>query len=216
MGVFTEIMSILADIREIFWPLLEPENKPTLKRTKRIDSLSGVSLTKETDLDIAYDLALKYYETEEARKSSVEAKSTVFIACIGFGITIILNLGKDIVFASEKSNAMSLVFVFLITLITVYLCRTVWFAIQALQRRSYHKLAPADFSLERSSGYKKHLIATLINYTDKNSVQNNAKVEHMTMAQEYFKRAIVSMGLYAILLLFIAVLKALNAGGLCK
>lgn len=205
----------VANIREFFWPLLEAEKPSSMKRSKRHDPLPVVTLAKETDLDVAYDLALKYYEAEEDRKSSVESKSTVFIACIGFGITIILNLGKE-VFASGNFNGASLVFVFLITLITVYLCRTVWFAIQALERRTYHKLAPVDFALERSSGYKKHLIATLISYTDKNTLQNNAKVEHMTMAQEYFKRAIVSMGLYAILLLGIAILKAWNSGILCK
>lgn len=206
-------MGIFTDIREFFWPLLEPETKPIIRKTKHKAALSEITLTKELDLDVAYDLAMKFYEAEREREKSVEAKSTVFIACIGFGITIILNLGKDFIFTNGDMKMVSLVFVFLFAVITLYLVRTVWFAIQALQRKTYHKLGPADFIIERDSGYKKHLIDTLINYTQKNAVVNNDKVDQMTMAQEYFKRAVVAMGLYAGLLLIVAILKTLGKFG---
>ena len=207
-------MGLFTDVREFFWPLLEPETKPIIKRTKRQAALPEITLTKESDLDIAYDLAMKSYESEEERNKSIEALSSVFIACIGFGFTIILNLGKEFIFANGNMTMVSLLFVFLFAVITLYLVRTVWFAIQALQRKTYHKLGPGDFILDKESDYKKHLIATLISYSQKNAVVNNNKVNQMTLAQEYFKRAVVSMGLYAGVLLIAAVLKAF--GRLCQ
>lgn len=185
-----------ADLREHVWPLLEPAEPEPVPKI----GLCDITVSKPKELDTTYDLALKYYESEEKRRSDVESKCTIFIGSLGFGITILLNLGKDIFFSSSAVVPTAIFATLLFTIIIVYLCRVVWFAIKALERKGYHVIKPADFINCCDNDLKKELIVKIVNYAYENSFVINDKVSYMTMAQEYFKRAIVSIALYAILM----------------
>lgn len=51
----------LSEIRELFWPLLEPlKESPPIQISK-----DDIKLNDEENLKIAYDWAVKYYESEE-------------------------------------------------------------------------------------------------------------------------------------------------------
>jgi hypothetical protein len=193
---------MLSEFREKVWPLLESldNSLPTQIREENI------TLADEENLKTAYDWAVKYYESEDKRSSSVEAKSTIFIGAVGFLITILLTITKDLL---TTSGFQGLVSVMAFSIIIIYLCRVVWFAIKALERNNYHRMGYNDFAIEYDN-YRKRLIITLINYTKKNAEIINRKVEYMTMAQEYFKRAIWAIAIYSVLLIIFVLYKNKN------
>lgn len=59
-----------------------------------------------------------------------------------------------------------------------------------------------DFLIDSvDESYYKQLIAEIANKMRKNAITINGKVDNMTMAQEYFKRAIVVVALYSFIIL---------------
>ena len=61
------------------------------------------------------------------------------------------------------------------------------------------------------------MIAAIANKMRKNAININAKVDNMTMAQEYFKRAIVVVALYSfIILLFFLSKSGINFSDYAK
>lgn len=187
----------IKNIREIFWPLLEPlvDTKPPSI------SLDDIKLTGD-DLDKSYDLAVKYYEEEGERKSSVESKSTIFISAIGFTTAILLSVTKDLVLSNNIGFTFATyIYLLLLVAIVIYMARAVWFAIKALERRGYHTLDYKDIiNNGNDENFTGELISKLINYTIRNQDAVNLKVDYMVMAHEYFKRAIVSVVIYSMTL----------------
>ena len=82
----------------------------------------------------------------------------------------------------------------------IYLCRAIWFAIKAMGKQKYCKFGFPKFMLDQDNEKKKKIIIDQYNIIEKHQEGINLKVDYMTMAQEYFKRAIVVVG---ILTLFI-------------
>lgn len=186
-------MKIITSIREFLWPLLKGE--PDIEE-KHIEE-KEFKIQNADNIKTAYDLSLKYYENEEKRTSTVEGKSIVFIGTVGFLITILIAVVKDI---SGKGGTDICLNMILLTAIMIYLCRVAWFAIKALGVSKYHKIGYQDF-LSSDVDYQKNLIIKLIDYTRNNFKSTNLKVDYMVMAQAYFKRVIVAVGLYVIFLL---------------
>lgn len=189
----------LTEIREKVWPLLEPLDNSSPPQIRK----ENITLTNEENLKTAYDWAVKYYENEDKRSSTVETKSAIFIGTVGFLITILLTISKDLLTISGFNGLVS---VMAFSVIIIYLCRVVWFAIKALQRNKYHTIGFKDFIIE-DDNYRKQLIVTLINYAKKNEEVVNQKVDYMTMAQEYFKRAIWAIAIYSVLLVIFVLYK---------
>jgi hypothetical protein len=185
------------EIREICWPLLDPLEE---KEASKI-SIEDISLT-DKDLETCYDMALKYYEEEEDRKSSVESKSTIFVSAIGFTTVILLSVTKDLVLSTSVDfSSATCVYLAFLVLIVIFMVRAVWFAIMALERRGYHSLNYKDIiNKDSDTEYTKALIIKLINCTLINHATVNLKVDYMVMAHEYFKRAIATIAMYSITL----------------
>lgn len=188
---------ILNKIREYIWPLLEPLEEVVPKEIKVKDCNWK---DDETDLMLSY--IEKYAENEESRKSQVESKATVFIGTFAVVITVLLNLVKDILVkdTSSTNNSNNIVVVLVMILAIIYLCRAIWFSIKALERRRYYSFGFPDFMLSDSDIKKKKIIVTHYNNIKKNQLEINLKVDYMTMAQEYFKRAIIVVFGFSILI----------------
>ena len=188
---------ILNKIREYIWPLLEPLEEVVPKEIKVKDCNWK---DDETDLMLSY--IEKYAENEESRKSQVESKATVFIGTFAVVITVLLNLVKDILVkdTSSTNNSNNIVVVLVMILAIIYLCRAIWFSIKALERRRYYSFGFPDFMLSDSDIKKKKIIVTHYNNIKKNQLEINLKVDYMTMAQEYFKRAIIVVCGFSILI----------------
>lgn len=193
-------MSIkLKQIRGFFWPLLDPP----LEKSHQKVSIADITID-DMHIDTAYKLAMSSYSEEEDRKKTIESKSTIFIGTLGVVITIILGVSK---FVSEKPSFKNGILLTAFVIISLYLCRSLWFSIKALERKGYHRLSHNDFISLTQEDYLKSLIVKIINYTNSNSVVINEKVDYMVMAQEYFKRAIVTIFICSFLVFLIFFLR---------
>lgn len=193
-------MESLKNIREFFWPLLEkcePQNPKLLTKE---------DITNE-DLKETLEYSIKFYETESERKASIEQKTTIFIGTISVVTSIII--GATVILANSKELNIATFILFLVLFILIiYMARTLWFSIKVLQRKSFFTISINDFILaETKDDYYKTLIVEISNKTKKNYKVINEKVDNMTMAQEYFKRAIIVIIIYAFFILVYFILK---------
>jgi hypothetical protein len=179
-------------IRELFWPLLtndENEEKPSFKQESE-------SVNAE-NLDKALELMLKIYASEDERSKNVESKASLFIGTISVLTTIAVGFTTILIKEGTFKTSLFLLLLLLFVL-TIYLVRTVWFAVKALERKNYFSLSANDF-LNPAAGeaYTRQIISSVAVVLKKNEETINDKVNNMVMAQEYFKRAIVVVGIYA-------------------
>ncbi len=190
-------MKHFSNIREFIWPLLEKGENSDIKKLE----FTEIEVDQK-HLEQTLKYAIDYYESELQRMKSIEGKSSLFIGIISVLTSIIL--GATTVLAKE--NSFSLILFFLITilvLLALYMSRTVWFSLKTLERRSFHTISINDFLInDKGNDYYKKLIAGITNKTRKNSIIINEKVDNLTMAQEYFRRAIFIIILYAFTILF--------------
>lgn len=197
----------LSDVREFFWPLLEPLNSKE-KRHITIDDIS----VQEEELDTALDMAIKYYDSEEKRVSEIESKSTIFIGSIGFTVIILIGVTREYIFNQNlQYNLFTVISTMMWIVIVTYLAMTVWYSIKALEKKAYHKLSYSDF-IASNENYKRQIILKVVSKTRENHANVNLKVDYMTMAQEYFKRAIVTIVVYSIIAGLNILLKEINIG----
>lgn len=189
-------MKFFENIREFFWPLLEKGEIPKPEILNQNDINVDSSHLKET-----LEYTINCYEAESDRKKTVENKSSLFIGTISVVTSVIIGVTSVLVRVNDFSIAISLL-IFLLFILTLYMSRTVWFSIKALERRNYYSITVSDFLISDSNDdYFKKLIAEITNKIRKNSLTINSKVDNMTMAQEYFKRAVIIVSIYAFVIL---------------
>ena len=196
-------MKIFKNIREIFWPLLE---KVHAQKTQNL--VPNEIKVENIHLQQTLQYAIAFYESEEQRKKTVEGKSSLFISIISIITSIILGVTTVLI----KTNNFSIVLLFLIFLLfvlSIYMSRTVWFSLKTLEKKAYYSISINDFKKKKKSDeYFKKIISNITNKVRKNSISINEKVDNMTMAQEYFKRAIVIVSFYSFVILIFFIAKA--------
>jgi hypothetical protein len=195
-------MKIFSYIRELVWPLLEKEDVEPAK----IFIPDDIKVHADS-LDKTFEFAMKEYQAEEDRIKSIEAKSSLFIGTISVITTVLIATTTVLVKEKDFSQSMAML-ALMLSILTIYMARTIWFSIKALERRAFHTLSIEDFVInDRGEEYKRKIIADIASKAKKNAITINTKVDGMVMAQEYFKRAIGVVFMYALALLFIIVLK---------
>ncbi|MCD8455219.1 hypothetical protein LNJ08_12540 [Tenacibaculum finnmarkense genomovar ulcerans] len=196
-------MKLFKNIREFFWPLLEKGEAQIIQKLE-----PNEINVENKHLEQTLKYALDFYESEAQRKKTVEGKSSLFISIISVITSIILGVTTVLV----KTNDFSVVLLFLIFLLfvlSIYMSRTVWFSLKTLERKAYYSISINDFLIgEKSDDYFKKLISDITNKVRKNSKVINEKVDNMTMAQEYFKRAIVIVSFYSFVILIFFISKS--------
>lgn len=196
-------MKLFETIREFFWPLLEKGED------QKVQELDPNEINVENiHLEQTLKYALNFYESEEQRKKTVEGKSSLFISIISVITSIILGITTVLVRTNDFSVIL-LFLIFLLFVLSIYMSRTVWFSLKTLERKAYYSISISDFLIgEKSDDYFKKLISDITNKVRNNSVVINKKVDNMTMAQEYFKRAIVIVSFYSFVILIFFISKA--------
>lgn len=187
----------IKSIREFFWPILD-----TLETCDFI--AKDLTDCKFTDSEI--DLELKYIEdyknSEDNRRKEVESKATIFIGTFGVATTVLINLAKDFILNTNmKISFLNLIVIVLISCTVIYLCQAIHFAIKALKRRNYSSIAFPKYMFTECEDKKKRLLIDQYNCVTKNREQINIKVDYVTMAQDYFIRAILIVAIITIMLL---------------
>lgn len=188
--MFAGLKRFLKKIRELIWPLLEPSESIEAKKITIEDCR-----WEDSEIELMLKYIEQYAASEENRKNQIESKASIFIGTFTIVITVLLSLIKDILFKNiESDNYYNVIIVFLMSIIVIYLCRAIWFAIKAMGKQKYCKFGFPKFMLDQDNEKKKKIIIEQYNIIEKNQEGINLKVDYMTMAQEYFKRAIATVG----------------------
>lgn len=177
------------NVKDLIWPTLDNQRE---KKDNGI-TIDKFTIKDREKISLAYSLAMIYFENEEKRNDAVERKSIVFIGAVGFVITILIAIIKDLEWRVGVGNCINTV---VLGLLLVYLCRVGWFSVKALQVGTYSRLGYQDFK-DDDADYQKKIIVKLVNYTNKNMEENNKKVDYINMAQKYFIRVIAMVFVYA-------------------
>lgn len=213
---------VLTNIREFFWPLLEKPHEgksvPSGENTKtdgndsnNKDSSDDVANNstpyyeiieiEDDNMEEAFKLILRIADSEEDRRKGIESKAALFISTISIATSIVV-AANTLITGNQKINLPIIVSVFISFFLSLYAVRTVWFSIKALERKSFYSL---DFNHVNLKGtkpeYHKKMISAFQEMTTKNYDTINGKVDYFTMAQEYYKRAIVVICIYSFLVL---------------
>ncbi len=194
-------MKIFSEIREFFWPLLEKGGEQ-----KVIETDSSEIEVDSAHLEKVLDYTIKRYQDEDERRKSTESKSSLFIGTISVVTSVIIGI-TSVLINKEDFSLITCILVLLLFVLTIYMSRTIWFSVQTLERQNYYTISTKDFLMpDKGDEFYKKAIAKINNKILKNSVTINSKVDSMVLAQEYFKRSIVTVTLYAfvILLFFIS------------
>lgn len=194
-------------MREFFWPLLEKDKEKDKKNS--LFSLDVNEITVDSaHLQETLEYVIDCYNSESDRRKGIESKASLFIGTISVVTSVVLGVTSILV----KEIEFDLTVLFLIVLLfilTIYMSRTIWFSIQALERKAYHIFSVEDVLINDSNEeYYKKLIAKIANIIYHNTSIINSKVDSMTMAQEYFKRAIVTVVLYSFIILLFFISKS--------
>jgi hypothetical protein len=189
-------MEKIKQIREFFWPILEK-----LEETEQLENEINFQTISDEILKEIYNQSLKRLDSEEDRKKVIENKSTIFIGTIGIITSIVIGVTSTLI-KEQKFDGFMLSMVILLFILTIYMLRTVWFAIKAIEKKAYHSLSISELCAQGGKDYHKSMIAKINHMLTLNYKLTNSKVDNMTLAQEYFKRGIVILGLFAIVILF--------------
>lgn len=184
----------LTDLRELIWPLLEPLPN---NEVHQVNEENLHFNDNETDFILSY--IEKYELNEESRRKDIESKATIFIGTFTVIVTILTSIIKNMTEQTEDSLDILLIFVMILAII--YLSRSIWFSIKVLKRHRYFKFGFPKFMFEDNKDKKKKIIVEKYNNIKRNQDEINIMVDNMTMAQEYFKRAIITVSVFSIILL---------------
>lgn len=195
---------LVYNLREFFWPLLD--------KVEPIDNTQHTSnefqlIISGDNLDQAVALKSKMYDGEEDRRKSIESKASLFISTISLATSIVV-AANSLIINNINYSIIIKVSVALSFILSIYAARTVWFAVKALERGNYSVLGLSDINIKGTKqDYQKHLIECYFRMNRANESIINAKVNYATMAQEYYKRAIIVISIYAFTVLCFCLLK---------
>ena len=191
-----KIRTILSNIRELFWPLLEPLDEPEIQLIKVEDCKFD-----DKDMDLLLEYLKENQASEDNRRKEIESKATIFIGTFAIANTVLINLMKEFIFDSDTTiRKINYLVFFLVSLTIIYLCRAIQFAIRALKRRKYYVLGFPKVLLSemKIEDKKREIFVRQYNAIKRNQREINLKVDYMTMAQEYFQRAVATVALLTV------------------
>jgi len=192
----------MGKIREFFWPLLV---EVEIQKTK---ILTVDDITVDDDnIQKVLDYSMKIYESELARNTAIETKASLFISSLAIITSVVLAITTTLI-GQNGFNSVLFLLIWLLFFLTIYVLRTVWFAVKVHERKSFNTFYHNDIlKVGDEKEYSKQLICIIINKTKKNSEIINSKIDNMVMAQEYFKRAIITLLIYSFFLIIFFVEK---------
>jgi hypothetical protein len=182
----------LKRFREFFWPLLEPPLEYSNEEVKPL-------IIDDENLDKVLDLQLKKLENEDDRRKGIESKAALLLSSISIASSLVVAANSLVI--NNKNTFAVRGSVLIAFILTIYSIRTVWFSIKALERKRFSTLDYKDLNIRGSKkDFQKSLILKAENYLRANQIVVNDKIDMLTMAQEYYKRSIVIICLYALLI----------------
>lgn len=184
------------EIREFFWPLLEKGKTPKITPLGVEDII-----VDDNNIQKVLEYSIKIYESELGRNTTIETKASLFISTLAIITSVVLAITATLI-GNNGFNGVLFLLVVILFVLTVYVLRTVWFAVKVHERKPFHTFYHDDIlKTGNEKEYSKQLISSIITKTKRNSLIINSKVNNVVMAQEYFKRAIITLFVYSIFLI---------------
>lgn len=179
---------------DFFWPLLPSWQPQTFPEATEGEIKANV------DVKAIYDLVEKAYHEEFDRMKVIESKASMFIGTTTFMATFVIGISTFL--AKGQSNGFFvMVLAFLAFCICMYMTRVLYLSIRALERSIIYMVNPIDFyKADDQAAYMKMTICQFINATNQNHNPINKKMNYVVAAQRYFKRVLITLGLYALIL----------------
>jgi len=182
--------------REFFCPLLEKGEIQEIKLLT-VDDI----IVDDKNIQKTLDYSMKIYESELARNSAIEAKASLFISSLAIITSVVLAITTTLI-GQNGFNSVLFILILLLFFLTIYVLTTVWFAVKVHERKSFNTFYHSDILKSGDENeYSRKLICTIVNKTKKNAVIINSKIDNVVMAQEYFKRAIITLLIYSLFLI---------------
>lgn len=191
-------MKFLSNIREFFWPLLEPETEqkknPYEEAGKIVHKIEEVH---SSGISILLEEAVRAYSAENQRRATIEGKAATMIGFNGVIIALIINAVSWFIKEPKTKTIVEFITIIIIFFAIIYFLRAILYALTVLKRASYvtvtaEKLLEQNMSNEQA--FTKSLIGLYISSTVSNYKIINEKVDNMVMAYEYLRRGIFTLG----------------------
>lgn len=197
----------LHKLRELVWPLLEEDINNDISNqylTEEVEVVEENPVLKIEDenLDLALQLQGKIYQEEDDRRKGTESKAALFMGSLSLANTIVIG-ANTLIWGKEIPSGVIKTSVFISIVLAIYTLRTVWFSVKVLERGTYHVLGNEDINISGDKNkYKRDIISSFFRIIKGNEAVINMKVSHLVMAQEYYKRAMFVICLYAFMVFY--------------
>ena len=183
-------MKIFNTIREFFLPLLEKsQEQDTNNKNEEIE-------IDESRFQEVFKNIHDCYKAEEERGKTIESKSSLFIGTITVAGTIVIGATSNFI-KGDRFDLWTFLLILLLVILTLYITRTIWFSIKALERKTYYSISTTDYLNKNQKQLMKEVIEGIKN----NEKVTNEKVDNMILAQKYFKRAVIVIAIYSLTIL---------------
>ncbi|MFP3597060.1 hypothetical protein [Chryseobacterium sp. SIMBA_029] len=198
---------ILLKLRELVWPLLEVDDNSevsdqNLTAECEASEVQTIIKIEEENLDLALQLQGKIYQEEEDRRKGTESKAALFIGSLSLANTIVIG-ANTLIWGKDIPNGVIKISVLISVILAIYTLRTVWFSIKVLERGIYHVLGNDDINIPGDKNkFKREILLIFFKIIKGNEDIINMKVSNLVMAQEYYKRAMFVICLYAFMVFY--------------
>lgn len=201
--------TLFKEIRDFFWPILDYV-EPSTPKELSVDDIK----CNDEELDDLIKIAKDYEASESERRREIESKASVFIGTFAVAATIMLSLAKK--FLTQNTSKYFYLNVILIVVIMLYLSMAIIHSIKCLAKRNYYMLGFPKYLISDidETQKKKKVLISLVNDVKKNQDIINDKLDYMGMAQSYFKRAVISVAIFTVLLMVEVIADSLTKQGM--
>ena len=146
--------------------------------------------------------AKQYYDEEKERVKTIEGKASMFITSSGFLGTVLIGTSNILIGQGDAALWFKVLMVICLFFFVTYMVCTVIKSIKALERSKYNRPDPTTLiGISKGVDYDKESIADLLNSTIHNQDTANRKMDNVVVAQRYFKRLMLSVLVFVIILL---------------
>lgn len=192
-------MKFLSNIREFFWPLLEPESEQKKNPYEEVEKIvQKIEEVHNSGISILLEEAVRAYGAEDQRRATIEGKAATMIGFNGVIIALIINAVSWLIAEPKNNTFVEFITIIIIFVAIIYFLRAILYALAVLKRASYvtvtaEKLLEQNMSNEQA--FTKSLIGQYISSTVSNYKIINEKVDNMVMAYEYLQRGLFTLGI---------------------
>lgn len=177
--------NMLNEIYNILWPHLESENN-----SMQLKDISGKEISDNADLSSLLEISKASYDDETNRMHQIESKTTIFIGLVSVLASVVIGfISGKFDYLNFNLNLQSIILI----LFVVYMMMTLFNTIRSLRKIQFFKLDPTEYlNLDKEKVLKQE-IADYIMASRRNNISINTKVDYMTLAQDFFLRALIAL-----------------------